>query len=162
MKTKLILFALFTSLLVACGGKEEKKKESIPYKKNTTTSTTTETRIESNETIDLNNKGIGPITKLEFDDKIDNDLVEKGIKIFKQKCVACHKTDKKFIGPALKGIYQKRSPEWVMNMILNPSEMLKKDPIAKQLLKKFNNVLMIEQNVQESDARALAEYFRSL
>ena len=41
------------------------------------------------------------------------------------------------IGPAIKGIYERRSPEWVMNIMLNPTEMLKKDPVAIALLKEY-------------------------
>ena len=31
-----------------------------------------------------------------------------------------------------------RTPEWIMNMILNPTEMVEKDPLAKELLVEFN------------------------
>ena len=70
--------------------------------------------------------------------------------------------NRKLIGPAMKGIYERRSPEWVMNMLLNPAEMLKKDPIAIALLKEYNNVMMLNQNLTEDETRAIAEYFRSL
>ena len=59
-------------------------------------------------------------------------------------------------------IYERRSPEWVMNMLLNPTEMLKQDPIAIALLKEYNNVMMLNQNLSEKEARAIAEYLRSL
>jgi len=62
----------------------------------------------------------------------------------------------------MKGIYERRSPEWVMNIILNPDEMLKKDPTAKALLKEYNNIMMLNQNITEDQARALSEYFRTL
>ncbi|MEM7380656.1 MAG: cytochrome c, partial [Bacteroidota bacterium] len=53
-------------------------------------------------------------------------------------------------------------PEWVMNMILNPDGMLKEDPIAKALLKEYDNSIMLNQNLSEEDARAVAEYLRTL
>lgn len=62
----------------------------------------------------------------------------------------------------MQGIYERRSPEWVMNMLLNPTEMLKQDPIAIALLKEYNNVMMLNQNLSEKEARAIAEYLRSL
>jgi hypothetical protein len=40
--------------------------------------------------------------------------------------------------------------------------MLKEDPIAKALLKEYNNILMINQNLSETEARAIAEYLRTL
>ena len=62
----------------------------------------------------------------------------------------------------MQGIYERRSPEWVMNMLLNPTEMLKQDPIAIALLKEYNNVMMLNQNLSEKEARAISEYLRSL
>jgi hypothetical protein len=66
------------------------------------------------------------------------------------------------VGPAIKGILDMRSPEWIMNMILNPTEMLEKDPIAKKLLIEYNNEYMYNQNLIEDEAREIIEYFRTL
>jgi len=77
-------------------------------------------------------------------------------------CTACHRADKKFIGPAPVGILKRRSPEWVMNMILNPEQMVKEDPLAKELLLEFNGAPMTNQNLSKEDARAVLEYFRTL
>ena len=66
------------------------------------------------------------------------------------------------VGPAIKGILESRSPEWIMNMILNPTEMLQKDPIAKKLLAEYNNEYMYNQNLIEDEAREIIEYFRTL
>jgi mono/diheme cytochrome c family protein len=112
--------------------------------------------------IDLTNKGIGPVTHLEFDSIIDVSLAEKGDKIFGAKCTSCHMEEVKLIGPPMKGIYERRSPEWVMNILLNPIEMLKKDPDASALLKEYNNVMMLNQNLTMEEARAIAEYLRML
>jgi hypothetical protein len=49
-----------------------------------------------------------------------------------------------------------------MNMILNPDGMLKEDPIAKALLKEYNNAIMLNQNLTEEEARNVAEYLRTL
>ena len=70
--------------------------------------------------------------------------------------------ERKLIGPAMKGIYERRSPEWVMNMLLNPAEMLKQDPIAKALLEEYNNVMMLNQNLSKDEALAIAKYLRTL
>lgn len=62
----------------------------------------------------------------------------------------------------MKGIYTKRSPEWVMNMIINPERMIKEDPIAEALFEEYNRTPMLNQNISEEDARAIAEYLRTL
>ena len=49
-----------------------------------------------------------------------------------------------------------------MNMLLNPTEMLEKDPIAKALLEEYNNMIMTNQNLSEQEAREIAEYLRTL
>ena len=60
------------------------------------------------------------------------------------------------------GIYERRSVEWVLNIMLNPDQMLKEDPTAIALLKEYNNILMLNQNLSENEAKSLAEYFRTL
>ncbi len=110
---------------------------------------------------EFSNKGIGPIKAVTLG-PVDQLLVKKGQEIYKSMCTACHKPTKKFIGPSPKGILDRRSPEWIMNMILNPENMILKDPIAKDLLIEFNNAPMANQNLSEDDARAVLEYFRTL
>jgi len=158
---KKILTFLFVSTLIACGSSNEKKEDGFKF--NRTKKEETKTVSEKTATpIDLNNKGIGPVKDLVFDSAIDDALVANGAKAFKQKCTACHKPVGKLIGPEMKGIYERRHPAWVMNILLNPTEMLKEDPIAKALLAEYNNILMINQNLSQEEARAIAEYLRSL
>ena len=74
-------------------------------------------------------------------------------------CSACHKLDQRYVGPALTGVTKRRTPEWIMNMILNPQEMTQKDPIAKDLLA-THFTQMSFQNVTQEEARAILEFFR--
>ncbi len=160
-----VLMTLLITLLISCGGKEEKKKEGFSYEKKETTETktsTTKEKIPASKTVDLKNKGIGPITSISLNPEIDQTMATYGADVFKKMCTACHRPDKKFIGPAPTGILERRSPEWVMNMILNPDEMTQKDPLAKALLIEFNGSPMANQNLSEEDARAVLEYFRTL
>jgi len=60
------------------------------------------------------------------------------------------------------GIYERRSVEWVLNIMLNPDQMLKEDPTAIALLKEYNNILMLNQNLSDEEAKNLAEYFITL
>ncbi|MDA8699562.1 cytochrome c [Flavobacteriaceae bacterium] len=157
---KKIILLIFVATLTSCGSAEEKKKG---FEYNRTQSEKTKAVTSNNTTpIDLSNKGIGPISSLKFNESIDNELAAKGAATFKQKCTACHKPNKKLIGPAMKGIYERRAPEWVMNIMLNPTEMLKKDVTAMALLKEYNNIQMINQNLTKEEARSIAEYFRTL
>ncbi|RXQ96855.1 cytochrome c [Ancylomarina salipaludis] len=107
-----------------------------------------------------NQKGVGPVKSLSLE-TINNKMAEEGQKIYKQMCSSCHKPTKRYIGPAPIGILERRTPEWVMNMILNPKEMVAKDPIAKELLGRYISP-MADQNLSEEEARKVLEYFRTL
>ena len=89
-------------------------------------------------------------------------MVTHGKDVFDKMCTACHRVGKKFIGPAPDGIMDRRTPEWVMNMILDPEGMVKNDPLARELLIEFNGSPMANQSLSEEDARAVLEYFRTL
>ncbi|UKM65990.1 cytochrome c [Flavobacteriaceae bacterium GSB9] len=161
LKSTIILLA---AMLISCGGKEEKKKKGFSYEKPKTTEQTTKKAesVPASKQIDLSNIGVGPITSLSLDPEINQEMAAQGADVFKKMCTACHRPDKKFIGPAPTGVLERRSPEWVMNMILNPEEMVQKDPLAKALLIEFNGSPMANQNLSEEDARAVLEYFRTL
>lgn len=103
-------------------------------------------------------KGIGPVQSVSLA-ALDPQLAAKGQQLFQAKCSACHKIEEKYVGPALKGVTQRRTPEWIMNMILNPEEMTAKDPIAKDLLA-THFTQMTFQNVSQEDVRSILEYFR--
>ena len=145
----LILFA------VACGEKKEKEEVTL-----TDTETIKETTPSTPEVSELENKGVGPIKSVQLDAEINAEMATRGAELFKNMCSACHKMDKKFIGPELSGVTERRTPEWIMNMILNPEQMIKEDPIAKKLLVESNMAVMANQGLSEEEARAILEYFR--
>ncbi|MBM1104925.1 cytochrome c [Aurantibacter crassamenti] len=159
MKKLLFVLAL-GGLMIGCGGKEKKEEKKEGFEMNRKKTESKAAEAQEGVPVDLDNKGVGPIKSVKFDDAINEELAAKGEKTFNTICIACHALDKRMIGPALSGVYERRSPEWVMNMILNPDVMLKEDPIAKALLKEYNNAVMLNQNLSEEDARGVAEYLR--
>lgn len=154
---QLLLTTLTAAFLISCGGgqskidqiKEQSKIEPVE-------------QVPASERITLEDKGVGPIKNIELSATIDQDMVAKGQALFKTNCSACHKVDKRFIGPSPKGIMQRRSPEWIMNMILDPQLMVEQDRCAKDLLVEFNGAAMANQNMTEEQARDILEYFRTL
>ncbi|WP_194766995.1 c-type cytochrome [Tamlana sp. I1] len=163
-KSLKVLLAVLVTTLIACGEKEEKKKAGFSYENTSTETTSVEAtkNLPPSKTIDLTSKGIGAVTSLTLDANINTELAKTGSKIFNRTCTSCHRTDKKFIGPAPKDILKRRTPEWVMNIMLNPEKMVKQDSLAKALLAEFNGSPMPYQGLTEDDARALLEYFRTL
>ena len=118
--------------------------------------------VPASERITLDNKGVGSVKHVELAEELDQEMVERGRELFTTNCTACHKTDKRFIGPSPKGILKRRSPEWIMNMILDPSLMVEQDQCAKDLLVEFNGAAMANQNMTEAQARDILEFFRTL
>ncbi|MGV6846206.1 MAG: c-type cytochrome [Lutibacter sp.] len=154
MRLKLILVALVIAVS-SCGGNDKKEvKKEAPAKE-----VVKEVVKENAKADPMDDKGVGPITSVTLGE-IDEALAEKGHQIFKAKCTACHKIGKRYIGPALKGVTQRQSPEWIMNMILNPEKMIVENETAKELLKEFS-APMANQHLTEDEARAVLEYFRT-
>ncbi len=160
---KIIFLIVLITVLNSCGNSEKEEKPQIklgePAKKETPRTTQAKS---SKDMVDFSNKGIGPIKSVTLSDNIDAALAAKGKEVFDNMCIACHKIDRKFIGPKIQGVTKLRAPEWIMNMILNPEEMIQKDPIAQQLLIESNMAVMANQNIKEDEARAILEYFRQI
>jgi len=112
---------------------------------------------EKQEVSDL---GIGPVQKLELG-AIDPAVARKGKELYEAKCSACHKIGEKYVGPDLKDVTKRRKPEWIMNMIMNPEEMTKKDPVAQELLATYYTQMTF-QNLSEEEVRGILEYFREI
>lgn len=103
-------------------------------------------------------KGVGEVKHVDLNNPLDQTLVEKGKGIFEMKCSACHKlNEQRVVGPGMKGLTERRKPEWIMNMILNVDVMLDEDPTAQALLKECL-VRMPNQNLSYEDARAVLEF----
>jgi len=162
MKKLFILLAL-GALVVSCGGKDKKEESKDDgFQMNRTKEEVKTEKASEGVPVDMSDKGVGPVKSVDFPDTIDQDLAAKGEETFKTICTACHMAEQRMIGPALKGVFDRRSPEWVMNMIMNPDVMLKEDPIAQALQKEYNNAIMLNQNLSQEQARAVAEYLRTL
>jgi mono/diheme cytochrome c family protein len=105
--------------------------------------------------------GIGPITEpVAVGAAIDKSLTNTGSKVFEQKCASCHKMDERYVGPPLGDVLARRSPTFVMNMVLNPQTMVEKHPVSKKLLAEFL-LMMPNQNLTPDEARQVLEYLRS-
>ena len=135
--------------LAACGEKEKESEQKG------------EAREEHSElsAFEVEN-GIGPVKeKIELG-ALDRALADNGKAVFEAKCSMCHKMDTLYIGPALGEVTVRRTPAYIMNMILNPQEMVERHPVAKQLLAE-RMTFMANQNLTTAEARAVVEYLRT-
>jgi cytochrome c len=103
--------------------------------------------------------GIGPVQKLELG-PIDRRLSDRGRQLFKEKCAVCHDLDKSLTSPALGSVLKRRTPRFVLNMILNTSEMVAKNETVKRDVAQFGMPMPL-QDLTTDEARAVLEYLRT-
>ncbi len=90
-----------------------------------------------------------------------NSYAADGKELFKANCSSCHKPDKDFTGPALKG-WKERQPEgFIYKWVANPQGMIESgDPYAKQLYDKWkqNGMMSKFAQLKKEDIDAIMKY----
>lgn len=142
-----VVLLLLALALAACGGGE-------PGDRPETAASSPSAELSADEL----EHGIGPVRSVQTG-PIDEALAQRGEQSFTSKCAACHKMDERYVGPALADVLDRRSPAFIMNMMLNPEEMLKRHPEGKAMLAEFLTP-MPNQNLTQDEARAILEYLR--
>src|SRR5690606_15576224 len=54
----------------------------------------------------------------------DEQVIQDGKSIFNANCSACHRLDQKLIGPALRGVTDRREVQWAKDFIHNSQKMI--------------------------------------
>lgn len=150
--------------LYSCGGGGG-SKESGAEKEDTTAANEEVNEIgAAGQAVDItapsDSKGVGPVKEYEVK-PFDADLATKGEALFTSRCAVCHRIDTKLIGPALQGVTERRTPEWILNMILDPLGMQKSDPVAKALLDEYKTP-MTDLGLTQEEAESVYEYLRQV
>lgn len=140
------------ALLGACGGAEPGDQAATPAGGAQAGGELTAFQLEH---------GIGPVTEPMELGALDAGLAEQGSSVFEIKCAACHKMGERYVGPALGGVTSRRSPAFIMNMVLNPQEMIERHPVVKQLLAE-HMTFMPNQGLTREEARQVLEYLRKV
>ncbi len=144
-----LALALAPALVVGCGGEDRPQGEP---RGEASGPTLTDFELEH---------GIGPVTSVVELGPLDNVKASRGQELFEFNCEACHLLDERFVGPPLGRVLEHRSPAFVMNMILNPEQMVREHPEGQKLLAEYP-LVMPYQNITEDEARAIVEYLRTL
>src|SRR5215218_5164221 len=72
-----------------------------------------------------------------------NPPVEEGKAIFTTRCASCHNVNKMVVGPALAGVDQRHSIDWIVNFVQSSQTVIRSgDEKATALFAKFNNIQM--------------------
>lgn len=68
------------------------------------------------------------------------DNAAHGKELFENNCASCHNVHKVMVGPALKGINERRKIDWILSWVKNPAKVIASgDPYAKKLEADFKS-----------------------
>lgn len=86
-----------------------------------------------------------------------------GEQLFRTRCTTCHSLTGEeaegALGPDLIGVTARREPEWLLNWLRAPDQMLAaEDPIAMALYEQYNQLNMPNMRLTRDEAMALLEY----
>lgn len=92
-----------------------------------------------------------------------NPPVEEGKTIFMARCAACHNVNQKLTGPALAGVDQRRSLEWIVSFVHSSQTMVKSgDKDAVAVFEQFNRVPMPDHpDLTPENISSILEYIKS-
>nr|MDQ3393108.1 cytochrome c [Bacteroidota bacterium] len=104
--TKAFLLGAFFAVASCSSNNKAEKQSSTSIEGAASTSNAEAVQQGSPET------GVGPFKTVDLGNDINTSLAEQGKALFEGRCIACHKFDEKFVGPALKGVTERRNPVW--------------------------------------------------
>lgn len=89
--------------------------------------------------------------------------VEEGKTIFTTRCAGCHNVNRILTGPALAGVEQRHSIDWIINFVHSSQTVIKNgDQTAVALFNKFNHIQMPDHpDLTADNIKSIVEYIKS-
>lgn len=89
--------------------------------------------------------------------------VDEGKTIFDTRSTSCHNVNKQVMGPALAGIDQRRSIDWIIKFVHSPQTVVRSgDAYAIELFNKFNKIPMPDHpDLTDDNIKSIVEYIKS-
>lgn len=88
---------------------------------------------------------------------------EEGKTIFAARCASCHNLSKTLTGPALAGVHERRSMDWIISFVKSSQTMVKagdKDAVA--VFTQFNNIPMPDHaDLTEENIKNIVEFIKT-
>jgi glucose/arabinose dehydrogenase/mono/diheme cytochrome c family protein len=92
----------------------------------------------------------------------DSAAIAKGKSIFNQNCVACHSIKQDGIGPALGGITQEVSAEWLVNFIKDPKGVIESgDDRAKRVFDRYKAMMPSFAYYKEDELQGIVAFLHT-
>src|SRR5690348_7435373 len=90
------------------------------------------------------------------------DPVEEGKTIFTTRCSSCHNINKLVVGPALAGVDQRHSIEWIVKFVQSSQSLIKSgDKDAAALFAKFNITMPDHPDLTANNIKSVVDYIKS-
>lgn len=91
------------------------------------------------------------------------DPIEDGKTIFMARCAACHNVNKVLTGPALAGVDQRHSIDWIINFVHSSQKLVKGgDKAAIELFQRFNGITMPDHpDLSAENIKSIVDYVKS-
>lgn len=84
-----------------------------------------------------------------------------GAAIYQNNCASCHKIDEKLVGPALKGVHERKDEAWLIKWIRNSQAVINAgDEYGKKLYAEYNNVQMPAFNLSDEEIKGVLAYIK--
>ncbi|MEP7257369.1 MAG: cytochrome c [Flavitalea sp.] len=89
--------------------------------------------------------------------------VDEGKAIFSMRCGSCHNINKVVVGPALAGVDQRHSIDWIIKFVQSSQAVIKSgDTAALALFAKFNNMPMPDHTDLTADnIKSILEFIKN-
>ena len=89
--------------------------------------------------------------------------VEEGKMIFASRCAACHNINKVLTGPALAGVHDRRSEDWIISFVKSSQAMVKAgDKDALAVYEQFNRIPMPDHaDLSDESIKNVIEYIKA-
>ena len=94
---------------------------------------------------------------------IANPPVDEGKAIFSARCASCHNLTKDLTGPALSGVHERRSLDWIVSFVKSSQTLVKSgDKEAIAIFEKFNKIPMPDHpDLTDDNIKNVVEYIKA-
>src|SRR5664279_3851064 len=88
---------------------------------------------------------------------------EEGKLLFNARCASCHNVNKVLVGPALAGVGDRHSEDWIIHFVHSSQSLIKGgDKTAMALYEKFNKIPMPDHpDITPEAIRGILSYIKS-
>ena len=92
----------------------------------------------------------------------DEAIINQGRELFSEWiCNTCHKVDQKLVGPALKGVYDRRELPWIYNFVRNSQKVIASgDEYAVNLFNEYSQAVMPNQDLTDDEILSIIAYVK--